>query len=67
MRDILQALLEFSSSEFRRDAHYTRELFVLRHINSLIEYNINRFDVLAPLCWELLRNYFRDICLHPRK
>lgn len=40
MRDILQALLQFSSSEFRKDTHYTRELFVLRHINSLIEYNI---------------------------
>lgn len=59
MRDILQALLEFSSSEFRKDANYTRELFVLSHINSLIVYNVHRFDVLAPLCWDLLRNYFR--------
>lgn len=24
MRDILQALLQFSTSEFRRDSHYTR-------------------------------------------
>ena len=24
MRDILQSLLEFSSSEFRKDVHYTR-------------------------------------------
>ena len=40
---------------------------MLSNINSLIGYNVDRFNALAPLCWGLLRDYFKDICLHPRR
>jgi len=67
LRDFLRALLEFSRSDIRQDSLYTRELFVLRHINSLLEYNIPRFGELAAHLWQLMQDYFRDICLHPRR
>jgi len=57
----------FSNSEFKKDTLYNRELFVLRHINSLLEYNIPRFNLLSQHVWQLLDRYFRDICLHPRR
>ena len=67
LRDFIHSLLVFSGAEFRRDAQYTRELFVLRHINSVLEYNIGRFEEVAGHVWPLLEKYFKDICLHPRK
>lgn len=57
----------FSAAELKTDAEYNRELFVLRHITEIMEYNLNRLAQLWDELWPMISGYFRDICLHLRK
>lgn len=45
-------------------------MYILHHITDIIEYNLNRLGVeedIWNIVWPTIRNYFRNICVHPRK
>lgn len=67
LKVFLVALCEFSTSEFKSDKGYNRELFVLRHITEILEYNLGRLEYVWDEIWGTIEVYFKGICLHPMK
>lgn len=64
-------MCEFSSSDITTDKTYTREMYILHHITEIIEYNLKRLEQadedIWVIVWPTIKNYFRNICVHPRK
>lgn len=63
--EFLQQLCNFAGAHFR-DGKYNRELFVLKHVIELVEYNLPRLRSLWQFVWPVLQDFFVKLCLHPR-
>lgn len=63
---LLHSFCKFAYSNIN-DIQYSRELFVLKHLIEIVDYNTHRIANIWPPVWRILEDFFIRTGLHPKQ
>lgn len=63
---MLNSFCKFAYSNIN-DTKYSREIFVLKHLIEIVDYNLVRISNIWPAVWRVLEDFFIRMGLHPKQ